>query len=379
MVHVGTKLFASFTSLDRKISRELLEDIMEPKESSNVERDPYTKQNEFQVVPDEIPNTTTLEKLQDVASLEKSQDVASIEIPKEEPLVSKYDNHEPTDKQQSSDPNAFLYEPQYNEWLSSKEDDDKYYERRRRSPRRYEEEKAPEDPPEIKRAKQKLIVKLNSMEKKGFKLSRPFAMSDSLEELQYELELHQAGDDTEAGVGMIKTVLGVLFAAMEWGASYLPFMKLNGFAAAMSAPETMSKFESAMERMYYKLWKRGGKMDPFLEVGILIVISALSFQFTNKSEKSTGSPNALGGILGFVPGLSSIGSKPSSSDSKTVNKKRKPASVVVSQAEEEPSSRPTEDSYSPPKERQPSETQGAVNGGRRKMKKLSALDFGEDH
>lgn len=182
--------------------------------------------------------------------------------------------------------------------------------------------RAPEDSPEVKRCKQRLLASLQKLARSEIVLSRTFDMQDSVEDMRYELELHQTNMDTSSNVQMMKFGIIFIFGGLEMvNERFGPLLKLKGLSESMRSPDNMAKFDAPLERMYYKIWKKGGSMNPFVELGILIVMCVAGFHFANQSkpadpnekkpaggEKGGGLMGGLGGLMGMFMG----GAKPSS-------------------------------------------------------------------
>ena len=105
-------------------------------------------------------------------------------------------------------------------------------------------------------------------------------MSDSLNEIEFELSRHTSQVNAQQMISMMKDGLKMGLHALEFGnARCGPFLSLDGWASA--ATSDMSKYDQALMRLY-KLYFRKTQMSPIMELGYAIVSSALAFHFKNK-------------------------------------------------------------------------------------------------
>jgi hypothetical protein len=148
--------------------------------------------------------------------------------------------------------------------------------------------------PELRRAKARLLATLDKFRRQGYQLSRTFTIDDPIEDIRFELDIHKGSDSAESSVSMMKTGLLLLFGLVEKIGSRLPFLKLEGLASHIESSNQMKKFDAPLERMYYRLWKKGnGSMNPFLEIGLLIVFSIGGYHMAHHRPQN---PNGGGGI-----------------------------------------------------------------------------------
>lgn len=157
--------------------------------------------------------------------------------------------------------------------------------------------------PELKRAKARLLATLDKFKRKGYQLSRTFSIDDPIEDIRFELDLHKGSDAAESSVAMMKTGLLLFFGLVEKVGTRLPFLKLEGLANHIESSDVMKKFDAPLERMYYRLWKKGsGSMNPFLEIGLLIVFAIGGYHLAHHRPQN---PN--GGVYGLLNNLNSGG------------------------------------------------------------------------
>lgn len=162
--------------------------------------------------------------------------------------------------------------------------------------------------PELKRAKARLLASLDKFRRQGYLLSRTFSIDDPIEDIRFELDIHKGSDAAESSVSMMKTGLLLFFGLVEKIGTRLPFLKLEGLANHIESSNVMKKFDAPLERMYYRLWKKGnGSMNPFLEIGLLIVFSIGGYHMAHHRPQN---PNGgLGGMMNnLVGGIAGGGS-----------------------------------------------------------------------
>ena len=170
------------------------------------------------------------------------------------------------------------------------------------------------DPPDVLRAKQKLLAELESLKRKQIKLSRDYSLHDPLDDLKYEYELHNNLLTSESHITIMKKVLVGIFYLMEWGNSkFGPLLKLDGLGDSVCSSDQLSLYDHSLERIYYTIYRKGTAMNPFLELFILVVATVLIFNSAGpKSTSSSGAggrgsgtgassaPRAPSGILGML-------------------------------------------------------------------------------
>ena len=57
-------------------------------------------------------------------------------------------------------------------------------------------------------------------------------------------------------------------------------MNLNGWSDSITSD--MTRYNAPLERIYRRVWRKGGSINPFLELGFLIVSSMVMWHFKSK-------------------------------------------------------------------------------------------------
>jgi hypothetical protein len=142
---------------------------------------------------------------------------------------------------------------------------------------------------EIVSEKEGLLLELQMLEKQGiYKPSRTLTMSDSIEELQFQVDRANSSFSAQQAVDFAKTGIRVGSLAIEKGLGRLGLGVLDGFSANLC--KDMNKFNRPLTRLYRKYWRRsGGLTSPEVELLIVVLGSMLMTVVQNS--------NALGSFL----------------------------------------------------------------------------------
>ena len=159
---------------------------------------------------------------------------------------------------------------------------------------------------EIVLEKEGLLLELQMMEKQGIvKLSRQFSMSDTLEELQFQVDRANSTYSTIQAVDLAKTGIRVGSTALEMLLKKLGIVALDGFSNNLC--KDMNKFSRPLTKMYRKYWRRGGITSPETELMMILFGSMAMTVVQNKNLGGVG--NLVSGMLGtankFIPPVAS--------------------------------------------------------------------------
>ena len=128
--------------------------------------------------------------------------------------------------------------------------------------------------------KQGLLIELQNLESQGTKLTRTFTMSDTIAEMEFELNRHMALISTRNTVSFMRDSLRILISGMEIGNAKLgPFLSIDGWAESMT--HDMHRYDHSLERVYKRYWRKQ-QMSPIMELAWLIVGSMLTWHFKTK-------------------------------------------------------------------------------------------------
>lgn len=142
-----------------------------------------------------------------------------------------------------------------------------------------------------KREKQQILMKLVGLEKKGVELTKKFSMSSKLDELKFELSLHESAVELEIGVKMQQKMLMAAITGLEWvNKRYDPIgAKLDGWSE--SVMDNIDDYETIFAKLYEK-YKSRGDLPPELQLMVTLVGGAFMFHVT-KTMFSSALPKGL--------------------------------------------------------------------------------------
>jgi hypothetical protein len=148
---------------------------------------------------------------------------------------------------------------------------------------------------EVDAEKEALLSELHTLERQGqCKLVRPLAMSDSLEEIQFQYDRVQAEINASQMVEFAKSALKMGSGMLEMMLKKAGIKIVDGYHHNLC--KDMSKFNRPLGRMYKKYWRRGG-VSPESELAMLVFGSLAWTVVQNK----LGSASAILGGGGDVP------------------------------------------------------------------------------
>jgi hypothetical protein len=135
--------------------------------------------------------------------------------------------------------------------------------------------------PEAERLeKQGYLIELQALQAKGVKLSRDFSMKDSLTELEFEVQKQNSVLNAAAAVSNMKDMMRIAFNGVEMANSRLgPFLCIDGWADSLTSD--MKRFDSALEKLYKRYWRKQS-MSPIMELGMIILGSLAMHHFKTK-------------------------------------------------------------------------------------------------
>lgn len=135
--------------------------------------------------------------------------------------------------------------------------------------------------PEAERLeKQGYLIELQALQAKGVKLSRDFSMKDSLTELEFEVQKQNSVLSAAAAVSNMKDMMRLAFNGAEMAnARFGPFLCIDGWADSLTSD--MKRFDSALEKLYKRYWRKQS-MSPIMELGMIILGSLAMHHFKTK-------------------------------------------------------------------------------------------------
>ena len=152
----------------------------------------------------------------------------------------------------------------------------------------------------MKIKKIQLLRRLSEIKQKGYKLSKEYNFSSSIEEMEYEYALLKSFADKQNGIKLYKTFLLNGISICEFlNDKYDPFdFQLSGWSEHMSVE--VDNYDDVLEEIYEKYRGVGRKMEPEFKLLFLIVSSAAAFHHSKSSFRNI---PGLDKILEQNPGL----------------------------------------------------------------------------
>lgn len=128
--------------------------------------------------------------------------------------------------------------------------------------------------------KQGYIIELSNMRQKGMSLSREFTMSDSIAELEFEIQKQQNNATTRQHVIFMRDMLKIGINGLEIANTrFGPFLSIDGWAESVT--QDMNKYEPPLEKLYRRYFRRS-QMSPVMELAWILIGSMAAFHFKNK-------------------------------------------------------------------------------------------------
>jgi hypothetical protein len=142
-----------------------------------------------------------------------------------------------------------------------------------------------------KNEKQKILMKLVSLEKKGIELTKKYSMSSKLDELTFELNLHESQAETEMSVKMQQKILMAAVTGLEFAnKKFDPIgAKLDGWSE--SVMDNIDDYETVFAKLHEK-YKKRADLPPELQLLVTLVGGAFMFHVT-KTMFSSALPKGL--------------------------------------------------------------------------------------
>ena len=120
----------------------------------------------------------------------------------------------------------------------------------------------------------------------------PCSTSESLEELKFKYFRKKQDENASSTVQFMSDCLKMGFGGIEclnnWAG---PVLALDGWSAKMSSHESMQRYQGALTRIYRRYFRKGTSINPVVELGFLILSSALITHFENKYYHNNNASN----------------------------------------------------------------------------------------
>ena len=147
-----------------------------------------------------------------------------------------------------------------------RDDRDDRREESREEPKLSDEEAAAEH----EREKLGMIDFINKKAMRGVRTTKNYTREDPFDEIQFEYDRIKTNEETNGAVNLMREGLRFMCQGVEMGnEKFGPILSLNRWVETKLAPETMSRFDPVLEKLYKKHWRKGS-MAPELELLMLV-------------------------------------------------------------------------------------------------------------
>ena len=117
-----------------------------------------------------------------------------------------------------------------------------------------------------------------------------------IRDLQFIYNRNKNDQNTKSTVRFMKDVVKLGLTGIEGANEYFgPFINLKGWAR--HATQDMSRYDSCLEKIYKRYWRKGS-VNPFMDLGLLIVGSAVVYHFQGLGNRPQNQTLPFGGPTG---------------------------------------------------------------------------------
>lgn len=140
-----------------------------------------------------------------------------------------------------------------------------------------------------KEEKQKLLLQLYALEKKGIELTKKYSMNSKLSDLKFEYELHKNSAEIEMSIKLQQKILIAAITGLEFvNKKFDPIgAKLDGWSESIM--DNLDDYESVFTKLHEK-YKHRADLPPELQLLVTLAGSAFMFHMT-KTMFSSIMPN----------------------------------------------------------------------------------------
>ena len=142
-----------------------------------------------------------------------------------------------------------------------------------------------------KHEKQQILMKLVDLERRGIELTKKYSMSSKLEELKFELKLHESSAELEASIKMQQNFLIAAVTGLEYAnTKFDPIgAKLDGWSESVT--DNIDDYHDIFVKLHEK-YKHRADLPPELQLLVTLVGGAFMFHVT-KTMFSSAMPRGL--------------------------------------------------------------------------------------
>jgi len=194
------------------------------------------------------------------------------------------------DRPLESDEEEYFYtmpEADFRRWRARKDERRKKLKEKRKRKRKKEKRKV-----EL-RAKSAYIAQLSKMKMQGVPVSREYTMEDDLEDMRLEFERHQACIAMIEKVETMRKYMGLGLAAAEFVLCLIG-VRVEGWAAEVTRELQEKKYDSVLEKIYQKYWRRSAPSPEFSLV--IMILGMLAFKWLENRERRAREATGANGV-----------------------------------------------------------------------------------
>lgn len=142
---------------------------------------------------------------------------------------------------------------------------------------------------------------------KNIRLTKDWSIRDSHEDIELEYNRQKIACDTNDSVNFMSSGLRMAISGIELANHrFGPWLELDGFADETCAD--MNKYRPALTRIYKRVWRRGGTVNPWLE--LLFTLGGAVFMFHLRSKIMGGGSSRPATSSGPTPAAPASSSTP---------------------------------------------------------------------
>lgn len=145
--------------------------------------------------------------------------------------------------------------------------------------------------------KMELLIELEKLQAMGVMLSFPLSMDHPEWKLKHELERHLAHQTLVQRVTLVKGIMKLGSMVIRWMCS--SFLRLEGWDKYIAQELDTGRYDVSLEQVYRSIWRKGTP-NPWMNLGLLIIGSAIAFHVGSVATGGAATTNASGAPGGMI-------------------------------------------------------------------------------
>ena len=131
--------------------------------------------------------------------------------------------------------------------------------------------------------KQNVLMDIERLKMQGIQFSKQYTVDDPIEDMQYEIRRHMLHMEEMNNMNMMRDGMRMLCTGIEMLNGKFKLMELNGWSQDVCSD--MTKYDTALSKIYRKYWRKSHSVAPELEVAMGVLTSAGMYHFKKKISK----------------------------------------------------------------------------------------------